>query len=48
MQPDSALGRPLAIDCAGETLWLLPEHALWWPAGRVLWVADLHLGKAAT
>ena len=48
MQPDSPLGSPLAIKCAGETLWLLPEHALWWPAGRVLWVADLHLGKAAT
>lgn len=44
----AALGRPLAIACAGETLWLLPEHALWWPAERVLWVADLHLGKAAT
>ena len=41
-------GKPLAIECAGETLWLLPEHALWWPAGRVLMVADLHLGKAAT
>ena len=41
-------GRPLVIECASETLWLLPEHALWWPAGRVLWVADLHLGKAAT
>ena len=41
-------GRPLAIECAGETLWLLPEHALWWPAGRVLCVADVHLGKAAT
>ncbi|MEO5661339.1 MAG: ligase-associated DNA damage response endonuclease PdeM [Polaromonas sp.] len=48
MQPGAALGRPLVIQCAGETLWLLPEHALWWPAGRVLWVADLHLGKAAT
>ena len=48
MQAASALGRPLAIQCAGETLWLLPEHALWWPAGRVLWVADVHLGKAAT
>ena len=44
----TAAGRPLAIECAGETLWLLPEHALWWPAGRVLWVADVHLGKAAT
>ncbi|MDB5846610.1 MAG: box helicase [Rhodoferax sp.] len=37
----------LAITCAGETLWLLPDRALWWPARRVLWVADLHLGKAA-
>lgn len=36
------------MTCAGEQLWLLPEHALWWPAAQVLWVADLHLGKAAT
>ena len=43
-----ATGRPLAMECAGQTLWLLPERALWWPAERVLWVADLHLGKAAT
>ena len=43
-----ALGQPLAIDYAGQTLWLLPEHALWWPAQRVLFVADLHMGKAAT
>ena len=42
------VGQPLAIDCAGETFWLLPEHALWWPARRVLFIADLHLGKAAT
>jgi len=48
MQADKPSGRPLAIECAGETLCLLPEHALWWPAERVLWVADLHLGKAAT
>ncbi|MDB5868704.1 MAG: ligase-associated damage response endonuclease PdeM [Polaromonas sp.] len=48
MQIQMALGRPLTIECAGEILWLLPEHALWWPAGRVLWIADLHLGKAAT
>lgn len=48
MLPDVPPGRPLAIECAGEILWLLPERALWWPAGRVLWAADLHLGKAAT
>ncbi|MDB5744454.1 MAG: ligase-associated damage response endonuclease PdeM [Polaromonas sp.] len=48
MQSGTSLGQPLAMQCAGETLWLLPEHALWWPAERVLWVADVHLGKAAT
>jgi DNA ligase-associated metallophosphoesterase len=39
---------PLPVTYAGETVCLLPERALWWPAGRVLFVADLHLGKAAT
>jgi uncharacterized protein len=39
---------PLPILFAGETLWLLPECALWWPAQRTLWIADLHMGKAAT
>lgn len=38
---------PLPVACAGETLWLLPERALWWPARRMLWIADLHIGKAA-
>jgi len=38
----------LPVDYAGESVWLLPERALWWPAGHVLFVADLHLGKAAT
>ena len=42
------LGMALPALMAGEILWLLPERALWWPAQRVLWVADLHLGKAAT
>ncbi|MEP6558308.1 MAG: ligase-associated DNA damage response endonuclease PdeM [Burkholderiales bacterium] len=37
-----------AVAWAGEVLHLLPDHALWWPAGRVLFIADLHLGKAAT
>ncbi|MES2183320.1 MAG: ligase-associated DNA damage response endonuclease PdeM [Pseudomonadota bacterium] len=32
----------------GEAVALLPEHALWWPAGDTLFVADVHLGKAAT
>ncbi len=32
----------------GQTLHLLPDPAIWWPAERVLFVADVHLGKAAT
>ena len=39
---------PCAVEWAGERLQLLPERALWWPAGRVLFIADLHIGKAAT
>jgi len=42
------LGQPLAITYARHAVWLLPEHAMWWPEGRVLFVADPHLGKAAT
>lgn len=41
-------GRHESLLLAGETLWLLPERALWWPARRTLFIADLHLGKAAT
>ena len=36
------------IRWADETLHLLPDHALWWPANGVLFIADLHLGKGAT
>ncbi|WP_313084602.1 ligase-associated DNA damage response endonuclease PdeM [Pulveribacter sp.] len=32
----------------GADLVPLPEHALWWPLARTLFVADVHLGKAAT
>ena len=42
------VGKPLVVAYAGQVVWLLPEHALWWPEGRVLFIADLHLGKAAT
>lgn len=38
----------LALTLAGERVWLLPERALWWPATRSLFVADVHLGKAAS
>ncbi|MDR7273041.1 DNA ligase-associated metallophosphoesterase [Pelomonas saccharophila] len=37
----------LNIDAAGETLWLLPDGAAWWPTARILFAADLHLGKGA-
>ncbi|HET7731357.1 MAG TPA: ligase-associated DNA damage response endonuclease PdeM [Usitatibacter sp.] len=33
---------------AGETLVLLPERAVFWPAKKALFVADFHLGKAAS
>lgn len=36
------------VHWAGETLHLLPSHALWWPSGQTLFIADLHLGKAAS
>ena len=36
---------PLAVP--GAELLLLPEHAVWWPAERTLFIADAHVGKAA-
>ncbi len=36
------------VHWAGVELQLLPERALWWPQRRTLFIADLHLGKAAT
>jgi len=38
------------IDCtvAGENLVLLPEKVAYWPAQATLFVADFHLGKAAS
>jgi DNA ligase-associated metallophosphoesterase len=32
---------------AGERLMLMPERAVFWPRRQMLFVADLHLGKAA-
>jgi DNA ligase-associated metallophosphoesterase len=37
----------LAIEAAGESLWLQPDGTVWWPAARTLFAADLHLGKGA-
>ena len=36
-----------SIEVAGETLLLLPEKAVFWPAERMLIIADIHFGKAA-
>ena len=38
----------MKCDVAGETLVLLPERAAYWPARKTLFVADFHLGKAAS
>ncbi len=37
----------MIIDCAGESLELLPERALLWPARATLVLADPHFGKTA-
>jgi uncharacterized protein len=38
----------LTIEFAGEQLELLADRAVFWPAGRALIVADVHLGKDAS
>ena len=37
-----------AIEVAGETMLLLAEKALYWPAQKMLIIADIHFGKAAS
>ena len=37
----------VAIEARGETLLLLPQKAVYWPAQRMLVIADIHFGKAA-
>lgn len=32
----------------GITLWLLPQRAAWWAEAGMVFVADVHFGKAAT
>jgi DNA ligase-associated metallophosphoesterase len=38
----------LEFECAGERLQALPSGALYWPARRLLAVADLHLEKGSS
>ena len=47
MNHGSASGE-LAVEAAGTTLIGLCQRMLFWPAGRTLFVADVHLGKAAS
>ena len=37
----------MQISLLGEVLELLPQRAAYWPAQRILLVADIHFGKAA-
>lgn len=36
-----------SVTVGEETLFLLPDRALWWPSRKRLIIADLHLGKAS-
>lgn len=36
-----------AVELAGELVWLLAQKAVYWPARKMLIVADIHFGKAA-
>ncbi len=44
---DGALGVRFRVAGDEGVLWLLPQRAVWWPAERTVFVADVHLGKAA-
>ena len=35
------------VELAGEQLWLLASKAVYWPARKMLVIADIHFGKAA-
>ena len=35
------------LQLRGEQVYLLPQKALWWPAEKTVFVADVHIGKAA-
>jgi len=41
-------GGALDVEVAGETLRLLPQRCAFWPRQRLLLVADMHPGKAAS
>ncbi|PLY40946.1 DEAD/DEAH box helicase [Janthinobacterium sp. ROICE36] len=35
------------VELAGESVWLLAHKAVYWPARKMLIIADIHFGKAA-
>ncbi|EZP40087.1 ligase-associated DNA damage response endonuclease PdeM [Janthinobacterium lividum] len=35
------------VELAGEMVWLLAHKAIYWPARKMLVIADIHFGKAA-
>ena len=35
------------VELAGEQVWLLASKAIYWPARKMLVIADIHFGKAA-
>ena len=42
------MGNTCRLEIEGQSLELLPERVLYWPAGKLLAAADLHWGKCAT
>lgn len=40
--------RDLEINLGGEKVLLLPEHGLYWPRTRTLFISDTHFGKSTT
>ncbi|HEY5800026.1 MAG TPA: ligase-associated DNA damage response endonuclease PdeM [Burkholderiaceae bacterium] len=38
----------MKIEAGGDTIELLPQRAVYWPAQRLLLIADIHFGKAAS
>lgn len=48
MTQGAETGRDHALNIAGERMLLLPQKAMYWPRRKMLIVADIHFGKAAS
>jgi DNA ligase-associated metallophosphoesterase len=42
-----AMAGAQCVEFGGERLFLLPAKAVWWPSCKTVFVADVHIGKAA-